>query len=688
MHTAILSIVAVAAAVLPGLLVGRVTRLPWHLAVCFALPATYGMVALGSWITGAAGIPWNVWSALGTIVVFAALAGVYRLMAVRRERQESGRPGGAVQSAPAGVSETAGRRPHCAALAAAATGVLFGIGTIYGVLIYSLTRARNGVHNVPSGWDELWHTNVLQFIGDTGIASPTQLGRLRNVETHEAIYYPDAWHALGSLPMQITGSTPLEVFNIWSIVSVALVLPLSVAALAWRLVRDRMDATPAALAAGCAGAITGLFPALPYPEMSVGAVPSAVGVGMAGLVAVLVMSVPGARTRIPLAAIGLIGLWSLHPSGAVFAIALIAAWWLFHLLTNPRRSRVSDLGSLAAVGVVAALLLVPQISGVLGETGEIGSYSFFGETHSRATAFMQAIAQQTWMLDGFGLRVVLLGAAVVGAIALLIRRSWWWLPAWAVLVVLTTNAVLPFRKPFGDWMFKITGTFYNDPRRLSYAIAFLVAAVAGIGIAAVLWGCYRMVQKRTSVPDRVRAGALAGGFGLVLIIAGWHAHWMADTMEPAVNAHRDNRMISDGDREAFDFLANLPDARTTTIYNDPDQGTGWIYALNGLHPMYTHYAFPTDVGANAWTVWDGLRRAGDDPVVDGALRNLNVRYIIMSDPTFWPFQSVPPGMTGLDTSPGLTRVFDNGSAQIYEVDAWRPPAPHQLFVGWDPGADR
>src|SRR5699024_1099354 len=153
----------------------------------------------------------------------------------------------------------------------------------------------------------------------------TRVGALRNVETHAEIYYPDAWHAVGALPMQLLGTAPVAALNLWTIVSVSLVLPASVPALAWRMVRERAGARPAALAAGVGAALSALLPALPYTEVGAGAVPSAVGIGAAGLAAVVVMSAPGDPRRIPLAALVLVGAWSLHPSGAVLAVGLVLA---------------------------------------------------------------------------------------------------------------------------------------------------------------------------------------------------------------------------------------------------------------------------------------------------------------------------------------------------------------------------
>src|SRR5699024_10755132 len=187
-------------------------------------------------------------------------------------------------------------------------GVLVGAGTIYGICLRGLQRTPGGTASLADLWDEQWHANLIRFIADTGIAAPTDLGRLFQVETHDSFYYPDAWHALGSLLMSTTGAGILPVINLWTITCRGLVVPLSAAALAWRLVRDRFSPAAAGIAAGSAGAVSGVLPSLPYVEMMTTANPNAVSAGMAGVAAVLIMSVVGAPGRVPLAAVGLVGI--------------------------------------------------------------------------------------------------------------------------------------------------------------------------------------------------------------------------------------------------------------------------------------------------------------------------------------------------------------------------------------------
>ncbi|WP_148302253.1 DUF6541 family protein [Tomitella biformata] len=685
MHTIILAGTVVLLAVVPGLIVGYLARMPWHLALGFAVPVTYGMVAVGTYLTGVVTVPWNLATAAGTLLVFMALAVLYRVVLARYGKRDD--------AAVAEQSSSPSQLPDWPWLAVPGVGVVVGFGTILYILADSLLKAVDGVNNVPSGWDSHWHGSVMTFIDETGIASAVQLGRLMNVETHGALYYPDAWHALNALLIPLTGSTTVQVFNISSIVTVALVIPLSVGALAWRIVRDRMAPAPAALSAGIAAGISGMFPALPYVEIGVGAVPFAIGVGLAGLVAVLVMAVPGAPSRIPLAALGLIGLAAIHPSGALVAGMMVGAWWLLDVLIRPRRGRLLDLGSLAAVGILTAIVLAPQILGVLGEVEEIESFDFV-QPIPRMEAFGHVISQQGWDLGTHSTPWVLLALGLLGAVILLALRSWWWLAMWGGLVLLATNSMVPFGEPWADLLFKFSNSFYNDARRLGYPQAVLMITVAGCALGMVLWFAFQGFKKLDSVPQKVRAGGLAAVVLFIFGAAIWQVPELSTKMQPMLHMDRTDRMVSAGDREAFAFLAEQPDAMTTTIFNDPATGTGWAYSLNGLHMAFNHYFWPAHVGTRQWDVWVNLRDLGNpaeperSDLAEKALRDLDVKYVIMSSPVFWHFQEVAPGLRELDQTPGLTEIYNNGETQIYRVETWRPAAPGEVRVGWAPFDDR
>ena len=127
---------------------------------------------------GAVGIPWNAWTALFALAVVTVVAACLPVLLARfRDRDAEAL---AVSRGPALV---------------VAAGVLLGA-----VLIgWRRSRAcRTGSRYRARGTRSGTPTTI-RFILDTGQASSTHMGELRNVETHDALYYPSTFHALAAV---------------------------------------------------------------------------------------------------------------------------------------------------------------------------------------------------------------------------------------------------------------------------------------------------------------------------------------------------------------------------------------------------------------------------------------------------------------------------------------------------------
>ena len=197
-------LIALLLLVTPGAIVARIGRLTWPTAVAVGPALTYGIVALAIVPIGALGIPWNAWTALFALAVVSAVAWCLRI-ALGRVRDVNAE------------ALAASRGP---ALVVAA-------GVLLGALLIGLAALR-GMPNwqsIPSNWDSVWHANTIRFILDTGQASPTHMGELRNVETHEALYYPSTFHALAAVFSQLTGAAPTTSYTLNSLGRVGLAVP-------------------------------------------------------------------------------------------------------------------------------------------------------------------------------------------------------------------------------------------------------------------------------------------------------------------------------------------------------------------------------------------------------------------------------------------------------------------------------
>src|SRR3984885_12239149 len=222
------TLIALFLLIAPGAIVARITQLTWPVAVAVGPALTYGVVALAIIPFGAVGIPWNGWTAL------IALAAVCLVMTSLQPLLARYRDGQAETRGIAGWPALTG-----------AAGVLLGALLIMWAAYRGLTHWQS----IPSTWDAVWHANEVRFILDTGQASSTHMGELRNVETHQPLYYPSVFHALTAVFCQLTGAAPTTGYTLSSVAASVWLFPSSAAMLPWVLLRP---ITPSELSASSA----------------------------------------------------------------------------------------------------------------------------------------------------------------------------------------------------------------------------------------------------------------------------------------------------------------------------------------------------------------------------------------------------------------------------------------------------
>ena len=453
-------LIALILLVIPGAIVARVGRLTWPTAVAVGPALTYGVVALAIVSFGALGLAWSVWTALfATALVTAAVFGLR--MVLNRYRDVDAE------------SRSASRGPA----------ILVAAGVLLGAALIGLAAVRGIPHwqSIPSTWDAVWHANAIRFILETGQASPTHMGDLRNIETHEALYYPSTFHALGAVLSQLIGAAPTTAYTLSSLAAAIWLFPASGAALTWRLLRSRTDEWRAAGAAAAAGTLSASFTAIPYVEFDTASMPNLVAYGLAVPTMVLIASALRHRDRIPLAVLALFGVFSVHITGGVVTVLFVAGWWAFEALWRPVRGRVSDAVSLLLIATPTVALLLPQFLGVLQQAEIIVGHEFVThEGHKRG--LIDAVLQHTRHLNDFPVQWPLIILAAVGAIVLAVKRIWWPLAVWLLLVVAIVHSSATFGGPIGSLIGMFSDLFYSDPRRLSAVVAMLLTAWAGIGL--------------------------------------------------------------------------------------------------------------------------------------------------------------------------------------------------------------
>jgi hypothetical protein len=630
--------------VTPGAIIGRASQLTWPIAVAVGPALTYGTVALAILPLGAIGIPWNLWTALlALLIVVAVVVGLQALLKRRRQRPPAGEP---MTAGPAFV---------------------VAIGVLLGATLITFAAIRGMPHwqSIPSTWDSVWHANTIRFILDTGQASPTHMGELRNVETHDALYYPSTFHALAAIQCQLTGASATTAYTLNSLAVSVWLFPVSAAALTWHLLHGRgVGQWRAAGSAAAAAALSASFTAVPYVEFDTASMPNLAAYGLAVPTMLLIVSSLRHRDRIPLAVLALLGVFSVHITGGVVTALFVVAWWLFEGLWRPVRGRLADFLGLVAVAGPTVVLLLPQFIGVLQQAEIISGHEF--DTHEgKKKALFDAIVQHTRHLNDYPIQNALILLAGIGFVILLVKKVWWPAAVWLLLVYAIIHSSAPFGGPVGAVTAKFTDLFYSDPRRLSAVVTMLLAPMAGIALftvtSAALAGLRRLLPR---LGPRVVYAVTAVVLVAVSIGMAWHYF---PRHRHLIGEKYDRVMVDDGDIEAFDYLATLPDARDTLIGNANTDGTAWMYAVSGLHPLWTHYDYPQQQGPgyHRFVFWAYADDADTDPRVAEAVRALNIRYVITSKTVVRGFV-MPDGLVSLDKSKSWKQIYDNGRAQIYE----------------------
>ena len=395
------TLIALFLLIAPGAIVARITQLTWPVAVAVGPALTYGVVALAIIPFGALGIPWNGWTALIALAAVCLLMTGLQLLLGRYHDSEA---------------KTQGTRGLTGwpALTVAA-------GVLLGALLIMWAAYRGLVHwqSIPSTWDAVWHANEVRFVLDTGQASSTHMGELRNVETHQPLYYPSVFHALTAVFCQLTaggahhrlhpefgGGLGLAVSvqrGHADLVSVQAhdhpmddrgggghvgrdVGVVHVGAL--RRVRRRRDAQP--------GGLRGRY----YADL------------------VLITSTCKHRDRIPAAVLALVGILSVHLTGGFVVILFLLAWWLFDARRHPARGRLADVLILAVVAVPTALILAPQFIGVAHQADIIAGHAF-PSFKSVKQGVIDALLLHTRHLNDFPTQYGLLVLSAIGMAILL-----------------------------------------------------------------------------------------------------------------------------------------------------------------------------------------------------------------------------------------------------------------------------
>lgn len=626
----------------PGLLVGFAAGMRgWTLAATAPL-ATYAIAGLaGPWTTSL-GIRWSPWTFVVAVLVFALV-----LAAIRGRRR------------------VAPEDPPAAWPVRAHVGVAVSIAAAAIVGGYAILRGIHRLATIPQDWDAVFHADGIRWIAETGDGSLFGMSQINWYEGG-AVFYPNAYHLVGSLVFGVTARSTPAVLNAQTVLLPG-IAALVLAALVRRLRGSAVHAAATALVAVAASSLYDMLwrgPLLPF----------ATGVVLTPVFVLLMaefLDARGARPRLAsglLLGLGAAGLLCIHPAmlfGAiVFGLPYVAWRWI----RRPSRLRVEPVAALGA-GLVGLALSFEQIR------GSLYSAASFPEVDWPAVVGWR---RATFELATFGhasdtVQVWLTVLAVIGVLAYFRLGDLRWIgvtiAVFGFLFVITASSD-------AAWVQTVTRPWWNDRFRLAGLFVIAAAPVVGHGLAQLVeaagWLVRRVARRLGDRPPSTILLAMPAVVLLVGFVLVSHVLYVGRNAAKMSRNTGEGPAVSSGEVAAMAELGRIvpPGVR---VMNDRYDGSVWMYALDGVHPVAGHYDATSLGDTDIGLLERSFDRYGLDPAVTAAVQRLGVGYVMLGDGFLRADGVRASGLVGLDGLPFLREVYRNPQAVIYQVTPV-PPA--------------
>jgi hypothetical protein len=648
LHDVLVPLAGLLVLTVPGLVVALLAGLRPGTSVAVAPVLTYGLVTATATAASYVPLPWEPWTlVLVTVVAGAVIVGVRAL--TRRDVPLRRR-----------VAIVRPSRPGWRDWVVVG-GVLAG-----GVLAAAVFRAGFGrLDALNQDWDYVYHANALRLIADSGDVAPSAMARINDWETTD-FYYPNTYHALGATIRDLTGASVFEVLNSQTML-VCLVAGMGLAGLLHRF------GAPLAVTAVTPVLLAG-FTSFPYDVLWRGPLlPYAVGVALIPAFVLLLDAVLSDRRVATTLLVGLAGagLLGLHPSTALSAalfvvVYLVARWW-----AAPAALR-GDLLVLVGGGAAALLLAVPAVLGAVATNERAVDIDWPAvESPGQAVGDLlflnhSAAAPQYW-----------LAALVVVGLLTITRARWLW--AWAggaaigfALFVASAAADTPL-------VADLTRPWWNDRWRFAALAVLGMAPLAAHGLHVLAGGAHRVLQ-RIPGAGRVTVSPRAVGAGLVvavllLVVLASNGLYAARNEERVALNHQNDHTLDAAEIDAMQWLADH--STGGTVMNDPNDGSAYLSAEAGLHPLFGHVVNPAfisrEMGPTQQLLLERFNCLDSDPEVREAIEDLDIRYVFLGNGFIRDWMTRLPGLRGIDASPSLDLVHRAPGVRVFEVDLTDAP---------------
>ncbi|WP_116049032.1 DUF6541 family protein [Amycolatopsis palatopharyngis] len=629
--------------VVPGLLIAALAGVRgWQLAATAPL-LTYAVAGLaGPWLA-VLGIPFNIASFLAVLVLLAGAA--FGVRALVRRRSEAA---------------TSSKSPWAPV---AHWGVLACLLVAAAVGAYTVLRGLGAGNAVAQGFDAVYHANGIRYIAETGDGSLTGTGNTNWYAADNQLFYPNAYHLVGSLAYSLTGVDIPVLLNA-GVVLLPGLLALSMIAMVRRFQGRAVLAGAVALVV--VAPVTLLYESLDHGPLY----PFLLGLALTPLATVALHSYltrPALDTGFLLAAVA-VGLLTIHSStlftGILFAVPLLFQRWAqagAHRLPTIRR----DLVALLPVAVASIALSCLQLFGALGlATGDV-AYNGWPSDTGVNTALGSLLTFQHF--EPYP-QLWLTAALVVGLITLKSLGELRWIAVTALITGVFAVAVMTSDHPLVKLLSR---PWWDDPYRFLAIATVPLCLLAAHGIASTQRWLYERTA-RVRLPVRHAGSAVTAAAVLAVFVlgsGGLYSSANASVVQPGYGPRpgvaEQELPLSKGEAVAMLELRERAKPGDWAM-NDRADGTVWTYALSGVRTVAGHFDRGL-VPPEAQLLSERFNQYRSDPEVRAAVERLNVRWVILGTGGYPQDAPRPAGLTGLDELPFLRLVYRNDAAALYEL---------------------
>lgn len=634
-------LVAVLVLIVPGLTIGWLLRLRGLWLIATAGPISVSVIAVG-----ALAAPWFGlrWSPLPIVILTVAAS----LAAVAWARWV-GTP------APPAVRSRSGRIARIWPLVIAIGIPLVTIGFI-------LARGMVSPEYLSQRYDNFFHLNAVQYVLDTGNASPLWVGTMTAGDTGGLPFYPSAWHAVVSLVVMLSGSSVVAATNATIIATAALLWPLG----AVLLTRTVLGRGPAGIIAG--GVLAAAFPAFPFLPLHYGVL-YPLFLGLACLPAVLAAATsalrPGVVRRrqdfVLLVILLIPGLGVAHPGALLALLALtfpLVVGLVVHSVRAARRTSVrlawvAGFVAYLGAGIVALWVVRPPANQI-----------YWGVIESLPQAIGEVVSAAVFQ---YPIAPVVAALLVIGAYASIRRPTF---RRWTILGTAFVGSalyVIVAGSPFESVRLWLTGPWYNNAPRLASIWVVAVLPLAALGATVLVrWLRVRIPSLRRWSSAHRFVAAVVAAVALLVSTQGAAIRQAAADLEFTYDLRPGGPILTP---DEFALIMRLPDLvpADAVIAADPWTGASFAYGMADRRVLNPHLLMEESPAAHV--VNTQLSTAGDSAAVCAALDQTGVRYVLdfSSDGDFMQNDADFSGLDGLKDSPYVELVAAEGQAKLYRV---------------------